>query len=96
MNCRSVVVEFTIGIKDFFDNESHQLLLNSRDKILLWEIIPHVNTLSFKNNDVSIYEINKQLNKSIRNEILNGLCIRTLSSRVVYIWFDRQWANSHT
>lgn len=48
MNCRSVVVEFTIGIKDFFVDESHQLFLNSRDKILVWEIIPHVNTLSFE------------------------------------------------
>ncbi len=45
MNCISVVVKFTLGIKDLFVDESYELFLNRRDKFLVCEVIPHVNNL---------------------------------------------------
>ncbi len=46
MNCVSVVVEFTLGIKDLFVDESHELFLNRRDKFLVCgQVIPHANKL---------------------------------------------------
>lgn len=48
MNCMSVVVEFTLGIKNLFVHKSYQLFLNILEKIRVGDVVPHVNNLSFE------------------------------------------------